>query len=575
MWVLTNIPFDSGDFISYNYGDYTFNLSGTDLENQLQTPHWFCDGHFKLTNDHVELEGYDFKQVYLENIYKRFSDDFIQKISGNYIIIKLDKDRFRIFSDRFGIKKFFYWKKGESFIISDSLPFVRSLCNDKPSKENIVLYSLMYHFIGGRTFFDSIYYNKPAEVIEYKDKSLLHSIYWAPESLLSLPKRNISISSIANAMSVIIKRNMSNIDIKRVSLSLTGGADTRNILAVFLANGLHPHIYTYGNPKSADCQKAVDITKGLGLLHSIHDINMDAAVFEKYARIIIKMFGGLASIHRAHRLIAIESEKQYSDYMFLGTLGGEFIRGVSEDDYIVPSIVFENWQKSNFSSDILKAYFSKKCLRYNDDIANYILHFFNREPYFQGSEVERKFKSLVYITAHLHDAQDINLYLTVMDDVFTPFLDIDYLELLFSSEYTFNRKELIDNHYLKRIENPVFAARFLKETYKPLLKFNYSGEHRPSEVILNKYLAAIMKVIRQKLRPKYLPNFSLDNWMEKFVKKNLPVCYDYNILKETFNLDLLMDRLANSEHLPKESYWITFTNPIMMRFIIEETNSCQ
>ena len=37
MWVLTNIPFDSGDFISYNYGDYTFNLSGTDLENHYNS----------------------------------------------------------------------------------------------------------------------------------------------------------------------------------------------------------------------------------------------------------------------------------------------------------------------------------------------------------------------------------------------------------------------------------------------------------------------------------------------------------------------------------------------------------
>jgi hypothetical protein len=152
-------------------------------------------------------------------------------------------------------------------------------------------------------------------------------------------------------------------------------------------------------------------------------------------------------------------------------------------------------------------------------------------------------------------------------------LDIDYLELIFSSEYAFNRKELVENKYLKRIENPVFASRFLKETYKPLLRFSYSGEHRPTEVLINKYLAAIVKAIRQKLHSEYLPNFSLDNWMENFVRKNLPICNDYDILRETFDIDLLMNDLANKKHLPTESYWLKFTNPIMMRFIIEELNS--
>lgn len=573
MWVLTNIPLSSGNLKSFNYGLYTFYFSDPNPKSNYKSSQWFCEGHFRLNAGLIEGTGPQNTLENLENLFQKYNGEFINKISGNFIIIKFNKDHFSIYSDRFGIRKFFYFQRGKSFIISDSLQFVKSVCKERPSDMNIVLYSLMYHFVGGRTLFNNIFHNKPAEVIEYSGYNLVYSNYWEPETLLGLQKKNISIKSIANLMSEIIQYYLSNIDINRLSLSLTGGADTRNLLSVFLANGLSPHIYTYGNIKSADCQKAISITRGLELSHKIHEINMNETVFEEYARKIVHMMGGLTSIHRVHRLLAVECEKYYADFMFLGTLGGEFIKGVSEDDYIVPSIVFDNWYNEFLSSEMLKKYFSRKFLRYSDEMVSRTINFLNEEPYFQGSAVERKFNSLAYITAHLHDAQDINLYSTVMQEVFTPFLDNDYLEMIFSSDYPFTKKESMNNKYFRRVENPVFAARFLNETFKPLIKYKYSGEHRPSEVLTNKYLAAIIKIIRQKLHSNYLPNFSLDGWMVDFVKTNLPLCNDYNILKETFNLDMLVNSLERGKHVPKESYWITYTNPIMARFIIEELNS--
>jgi hypothetical protein len=78
---------------------------------------------------------------------------------------------------------------------------------------------------------------------------------------------------------------------------------------------------------------------------------------------------------------------------------------------------------------------------------------------------------------------------------------------------------------------------------------------------------------KRKTKGTYKPNFPLGNWMEEFVKKNLPLCYRHKELKATFDLDGLMEELKKENPKPKESYWLKFTNPIMMCFIIEEFTS--
>lgn len=507
-----------------------------------------------------------------KSVLKKFATEkviefkYIQNININ----KKTIDPIEISSRNFAIRKLFYLVDDRCIYLTDNVKeLLQKKIKPKIRKSHLALYSLLYHFVNGKTAFSNIFYLKPNESIilgdtgieVYKTGTLSQMLYNSGAT---------TIDEIALSLMYIIKKNIDTILGDRISLSLTGGADTRNLLSVFLNLGVKPHLYTYGNPFSADCEKAKMIADGLGLSHSIHDIKMDCNLFEKYAKKIIALSGGMASIHRVHRLMAVEREKEFSDYMFLGTLGGEFVKGVSEDDYIIPAIVYENW-KSKLSIEKLDSYLERKRLLLSHEEKVSLLEEINELPFMTGSVVERKLDALTYITAHLHDAQDINLYETIMEKVFTPFLDLGYLKLLFSSKYSFDKKESIKNKRLKRIENPFFAAEFLQEMYPPLLKFEYSGEHRPDEVLINKYYATIMKVIRKKIkRRRYPPNFPLGQWMVDFVKKNLPICMDYPILRETFDIEKLIKDLSQETHQNKESYWLKFTNPIQMRFIIEE-----
>ncbi len=532
-WVLTNKEFDNSEWdSSYKTHSYSFFKDGKPIVKTGKR-RWFVHGTLRCRND-VATKSFGKSRVeLLDQLFEEYGDHFIHKIKGSFIIIRLDEDGFVIYSDHFAIIKYFYWQSGANLYITNDLKELVKHVTPIPSARNIALYAVTYHAAGGTTLFENIYHNTPGQSIEFRNGKTSISEYWNPCSLLLQNSCQVDIADFSSLVSTSIQNILNDTPNSKVSLSLTGGADTRNLLAVILSLGVRPHLYTYGNPQSDDGIIATRISRDLKLDHTIHDVSMDVDLFTDYAKKILRLGGGLASIHRAHRLFAIEKESKHAEIMFLGTMGGEFIKGVSEDDYITPSIIYENWQTKEISLDNLNYYFDTKFLNRKMPWNNDLIAFLNNEPYLTGSVLKRKQNTLSHITAHLHDAQDINLYSTTgMKSIYTPFMDIDYLDLLFSSQYAYTWKEKIQNRIKRKVNNPVFASKFIAETYPPLLRHIYSGEHKPSEVLFNKYYAAAIRTIRRKIKPSYPPNFPLGKWMHEFVKNNLKSCSDYDVLQE-------------------------------------------
>ncbi len=569
MWVLSNLlSLNSNRSKSLSFNDYF-------LETDQEIHYFETNKIFILFNGYVLPRSsitsggkgiIGCSEIY--NLYQTFKKDFIQYVKGNFIIIIGDSKGFTVYSDRFAIRKFFMHVKNDEFIITDHLEEITKRIKLSPSTINMALYGITYHFVNGGTIFNDVEHNQPGEVIIFGKERIKKFHYWNPSDLLKIESQPVSIRMLAEEIKSFIQITASD-TVSNISLSLTGGADTRNLLACFLSLGKKPHVYTYGNPDSRDCMRASTIADKLDLEHSIYDLQIDPSVFEENARRILSLSGGLASIHRVHRLMSVELESSIADIMYLGTLGGEFVRGVSEDDYIISPIVYENWNSSKIDIQSLSSYLLLKRIKKNNGIISDIKTVLESEPYMYGNSINRKINALSFITAHLHDAQDINLYNTVFSQVYTPFMDIDYLEMLFSSKYSFNNKENIKNKYIRKTQNPVFAAHFLKEVYPSLTYFTYSGEHMPSEVLYNKYYAALAKRIRMQLSRKYPSNFPLNSWMLQFVKNNLKICSDYPTIKDVFDIEKLISDLESENVKSTEAFWLKYTNPIMMRFLID------
>jgi len=552
-------------------GQFTFLYSGSEVkvfvdEKSNKTAFVFGRPLFRTSGSSTEhsLQGM------LNYFDKAGITSLARSLKGNFVLGIISKKYVYIVSDRFGIYKFFYFHKEGEFFASDSLRSLTQLLTPTISKQGIIKYVLGYHFISGSTVFNNILHNAPAEIITVEGDIMRKSKYWDARELLVQEKRGTGITEVVSVLEKSLISELDENNVANISLSLTGGGDTRNLLALMLKNKFKLSLFTYGNPNSVDCLRASEISDGLKLDHEILDIQMTKGLFEETARKIVREGNSLSSIHRAHRLLSIIKQSAKSDTLLLGTLGGEFVKGVDEDDYITPKFIYKHYG-CELNEEIVASSLSEKGILTNRVDIEKLTEFFKGTNYFSGSAIERKISVLSEITAHLHDAQDITLFKRYIKNVVTPFLDIDYLEALFSSKFSFDIKERITPNWKRKIQFPEFSVKLINEVYPELLRFHYSGGHKPSEILYNKYYGAVRRLIRQVRRPSYPQNFPLSYWMKAFVLEELPKCNDHQILREVFDLDELQKLLHNPNQLgTTERFWLKYTNPIMMRYIIEE-----
>ena len=365
-----------------------------------------------------------------------------------------------------------------------------------------------------------------------------------------------------------MRESLEHLSPKSISSLLQEGIEIRNILASLLNLNYTPNLYTYGNPDSYDAIVAQKIAKETGIAHRIYNWKLDSTIFKEKAKKIIINGNTQTSIHRVHRLMSVEEEAKSSDLMILGTLGGEFIKGVGINDYIIPKFAKLWWQhEKDYGKVLIKDTLTCRYYRANEIDINKVEEILSVQPFFSNTQLKNEFYILGLLTARMHDAQDINIYSKELD-VLTPFLDIDYLNILFKSRYTFLNKAVIKNKIQRRMENPLFSSNFLKFIYKPLLNIEYAGFYSPKEVLISKYYAASLKYVRQRIiKRNYPSNFPLKEWMFSFILENYEsALYDPQIGSLFISGDYVSG-LSISRNSTVESQWIPFTNPIMFKFV--------
>jgi len=433
----------------------------------------------------------------------------------------------------------------------------------KHDPASLVLYGLCYHYIGNRSFFEGENYESlleelPAErlinLVELKN--LIKA-----EDLLRQTDDSISIIDISKSLEEAIVKTLNNANTNKVSLSITGGLDSRILLSILKKLDVELHGYTYGNPDSIDCVVAKEIAKKLEIPHKIYNIVYDNVSFRKAAEESIKLGNSLSSLHRAHRVEAAKNEAQFADIMFLGTMGGEFIKGADQDDYIVSKFVYKYSEKPELET--VKKHMKLRGLWQNEEIAAKVKEVMDKQPYIYD-KANMELHALIEIAAKLHHGQNTIQYSQFIPHVHTPFCDPDYMKILFKSKYNFlyRRKHQSPMRYKK--DNPRFGTSMQYHLDKELSKLIYSYRFNASEYLFSPFYAGIVAKLRKK-RMKNPPTFSLGQWMEDFVKDTLQEILDSkSFINDYYNIPTLLAEL-NRDRLPQtEPFWLKYTCPIQL-----------
>ena len=396
-----------------------------------------------------------------------------------------------------------------------------------------------------------------------------HDIYFHDENkidtnkLINLTdkKENISIKELGELLIKNIEQAVEGLNDSEISITLTGGMDSRVILACLLKLGIKPNCLTFGSPHSADVVYAKQLAKSIGLnFHNTASFPPDSTCYKKWVEKVIQLDNGNAHLHRAHRLAAIaEHASEYQPKLLLiGHMGGEGLRGLGYNNYF-SSRFFEEVNKKgktiedSFSS-VLDEYFIRK---ENLDIKA-IIEAIKKLPYMSEDHHKNEFYFLYDLIGNIHHQQDIRLYKKHIKNVHPVYLQENYLTALFSSKHHFLNNP---SGILGKMNNPKVHSLLIRHIYPSLLNYPLSKGYKPSEYLKGLWYVVPKKIWRKYTsKKKYGSNFSYGKWYVDFVKEHSENISDE--IWEHYDKEKYMHTLYKNKHETNEGYWHKFSNPI-------------
>jgi len=563
-WYITNM----GQFKKDNGEDSFFtNVTAAPISGD-KDKRLFIDGYIiprlSVYSEYKNIDQHDLVGI----LYLKYGLNFIQYIKGVFTIIFFTGNKLYIFNDRHGLQKYFIYQSSNKFIISNSMKFISENVNLTFSKENAATFCLLDHFMDGSTMFEEVMVNKPASILIFKDDIKLYT-YWQPQELFNHTFREQNFEILAETWKKLTSCYIEYLKPSQISLTLTGGNDSRMILAGLLANDVKPNTFTFGNPASSDGVIAKQIANKLNIPHNIYYVKSPSNKwFADYANKIISCGNSLVNIHRAHRMDAIEQEKiknSKTDMLFTGLVGGEYIKEPAYNNIVIPLLFkwfVKNKNPKSIMEEIKSSLINIGFNMLNVDISMIYEKIKSISEYGEGiNEKQKKFVYTYHYYAAAHHFQDSKIFAGYVDYVVNPFMDVEFLELLSSYPgwYIHKNATLVD-----KIWSSYFLIKITDILAPELSDIPYAkkGEYTGNDLLGNPFLYLLKRGLYfiQHVQNKYPRNFPMGQWLYDFCKHQLIEMHPQIV--ELLDINVLKNKLETIKEELSEEIWHVITNPI-------------
>ena len=163
----------------------------------------------------------------------------------------------------------------------------------------------------------------------------------------------------------------------------------------------------------------------------------------------------------------------------------------------------------------------------------------------------------------LHDTQDTNIFGHNIKYTVNPFMDEDFLTLIFASKHSMMHKNNKKSNIFNRINQSSFHINVTHQLAPQLSDIEYAkrGYYSANEYLGNNILLALKRVMRYKIASKKFPSsFTYNSWMNDFVKETIG-----NFSNSTKDLSFLRNEFIQNDienQTFSEGFWHKYTNLI-------------
>jgi asparagine synthase (glutamine-hydrolysing) len=321
--VLRKNSFAEGVPVRNEQGDVILAFSGEDFADPGEVRRLKENGHS------FEPNG----PGYLVHKYEE-EPSFPASLNGKFqgLVVDRTRNKLTLFNDRYGLHRLYYHEASDGFYFAAEAKAILSVCPElrAANPQSLGEFVSCGCVLENRTLFKNIYLLPPASSWVFHDGSLNRKdAYFDPKQWES--QQPLEPEAYYQALKTTFTRNLPRYfrDEGRVGVSLTGGLDTRMIMAWWKATPGTLPCYSFGG-MYRDCEDVVlarRVAAACGQSHEVIEVGEQfLANFPHYAERTVYLSDGCASVNRTADLYVNQRAKDIAPNRITGNYGSEVLR---------------------------------------------------------------------------------------------------------------------------------------------------------------------------------------------------------------------------------------------------------
>ena len=292
--------------------------------------HGWLEGEFYNQNElrHKYRVGSNTDNELLVDIYiKTRSFEFLRDIDGCYVAVFYDKKEKKVYliTDRYGFKPLYWAMINDDLVWSSEVKGFLGHIDFKPviDRQAVLEFFDIGYLLENRTWFEGVELVPSASVLTFELKKskteIKHYWFWSDIKPIKGP---IDESELAEELGRLFKQSVCKLVNKneRIGITLSGGLDSRAILAAVPEDYKPLHTFTFGQKGCDDIKIAKKVSEIKGAKHHILEISSSNWLMPRISG-VWKSDASIRLLHM-HGMEFYDEYKQYIDFILNGILGG-------------------------------------------------------------------------------------------------------------------------------------------------------------------------------------------------------------------------------------------------------------
>lgn len=272
---------------------------------------------------------------HIMHLYEKRGEAFVGDLNGCFCGILVDQTKRKafVFNDRFGVRRIFLCKLKEAICFASEAKALLTMSPVLRQFDPIGVSELLTCgcTIGERSLYKGIEVLPPGSICVVERGTILNKRrYFDPSEWAGQDKLEEQefLSQIRGIMGQLVGRCTHSSH--QVGISLTGGLDSRMVLACLDDKQTGVHCYTFGSMyrETFDVQVAREVSRASGFPHSVITLGQEfLELFPAYLNRAVYVSDGYLGISGAAELYLNAQARAIAPIRVTGNYGGELLRG--------------------------------------------------------------------------------------------------------------------------------------------------------------------------------------------------------------------------------------------------------